>query len=239
MSIASQNWDGVTPPSLPSGWNFGTASMVTTTSLPGSLSPISTPNVLYYPGTSNTNYFAIYETSDGNSGNVVVSGYFAIGSYSTRISCGLVARCSTTAPTTTSGSYYWFDVSFDAGTVSLIASVSGSPTSLGTVTFDQSVNKWYQFFLACNGTSISCAMYDVALGNWLYPTGNFGPGQVNVISVTDSSVTGAGYSGFSMLSHSDTPYTDSWLLSAASVVTPAPPPLVVNVPFQFWPQYAE
>ena len=45
MPIATQNWDGVTAPAIPAGWNVD-SNYTTTSTLGGGIVPISTPNVL-------------------------------------------------------------------------------------------------------------------------------------------------------------------------------------------------
>ena len=112
MSIASQNWDGVTPPADPAGWNYSTANFTTTTTLPVSQSPISSPNVLQLSQSSNADAFATYATQDGNSGNVIVSAYFMAGSASNNCQGALVARANVNAVVKASSTFYYLPRQF-------------------------------------------------------------------------------------------------------------------------------
>ena len=101
------------------------------------------------------------------------------------------------------------------------------------------IPQWYILFLTCNGTNISGSLQNVPTGDWLNSSGSFQAGQTAAVSVTDSSISGQGYSGIGMISHTDIAYTDNWLLAAPAVVTPSPPPVIVRIPYQFYPAYAE
>jgi hypothetical protein len=225
MPIATQNWDSVTAPALPSGWNFSTASLVTTSSLSGGLTPTSSPNVLELAafGTSAAQ-LATFATTDGNSGNVTVQANFAVHDGSSVTSTvGLFARSSSATPSLPSSSLYLATIDFANGNVTLAAYVSGLPTTLKSIaTTAPGYDAWYQLTLSCAQTAISVAVQRLSDSDWLNSTGTFQPAAASAINVSDSSISGSGYSGLSLAAKTSTAYTDNWSLNGIVFLTPGP-----------------
>jgi hypothetical protein len=222
MAIATQNWDGVTAPAQPSGWNYSSASLITTSSLSAGISPTSNPNVLELAATAtNASSFATYATADGNGGNVAAQANFAVTSFGHTCSGGLIVRASTAAIVQNSSTFYWAILDLFNAQVTLCAVVAGSLTTLATVgTSSLAAGMWYGMALACSGTAISVTVQRLSDSTWMNQSGTFQPSVANAITVTDSSITGSGYSGLSLAAKIDTAYTDEWALSGAVCLTP-------------------
>lgn len=238
MPITSQNWDGVTPPAVPSGWTIDGTLETAAISTP---SPVSSPNVLQTTSTANSTVFATYDTADGNSGNVVAQAYFACSTVnaSKKATVGLTCQGSATTLNTTSttwlrtyidfsGSNYGFD-GYISGTYAVFASwnVAGAFAS----------NTWYLMTYQQYGPQAELVVQRVTDGYYLSPSG--WQSSPYTTSCTPSFTNGSGYAGCSFLCTSGTLYTDSYSLSDAAAPSPPPlPPVIVRVPAQYAPAWS-
>jgi len=211
VPIKFENFDGVTAPALPGGWTFG-ASLVTSASPTGGISPISGSNVLALlaPG-NNTHEFGVWGTPDSNSGNVVVSGHFNAAATTANQTFGVIARASATSVGSASGTYYWAQLSPNGLICRLYSVVAGSQTAIQSVTLSSLAEPaWYFIRLSCNGSALTVEVQRESDGHWLNSGGSFQSAAAVAISATDSSVTGAGYAGLTLQSRSDNAYADDW-----------------------------
>jgi hypothetical protein len=216
--MASQNWDGVSAGSIPSGWTVDSPA-TTTSTLSGGITPTSSPNVLEVAGAgANTTRFGTYGTLDGTSGNVTVSAYFAVTQFNHTSAGGVTARVSSSAPVLSSSTFYWAELDFFNGQLNLIKVVSGTQTSLGSVaTSALAVDTWYLVSLQPNSSTISVSVQRRADGYYLNSSGNFQSTVATAISVSDSSISGQGYSGVTLAQKNGFIYTDDWSLATISV----------------------
>ena len=242
MSIAAQSWDLVTPPAIPAGWTVDSP-IATTTQTGGvaSITPTSSPNMLALLASgTNSHYFATYGTTDGNGGNVTVQANFNAPSVTNNHTWGLTARGSASALNVTSTTFYWLQFSAYRGEMLIYKMVSGTQTSLATLSsITISVPVWYTLYLTCTGSTISGSVQRASDGYWLASSGSWMAGVTTAISVTDTSITGSGYSGLTMQSRSDDAASDDWVLSGAAPASKVSVPLVVRLPHGYYPQLSE
>ena len=139
MSIATQNWDAPTPPANPRGMDCPIARsshrriLVASPASP----PPPSPNMLASLASgTNSHYFATYGTTDGNSGNVVVSANFNTPSVTNSHTWGLTVRGSASGLNVTSTTFYWLQFSAYRGEMLIYKMVSGTQTSLATLSSD-------------------------------------------------------------------------------------------------------
>jgi hypothetical protein len=240
MAIATQNWDGVTPPAIPGGWNV---SGTFTTVAPGSITPVSSPNVLEFSPSTNSSYFATYGTADGNSGNVIVSAYVAIvPGAGNQCRMGVTARCSASTMNLTSTSAYLAWLDWGAQTIGIGKVVSGTFTSIGSLSVaSPPTSAWVWLALTLNATALQLQVQRYSDGYYLNPSGTWVSSQATCITQTDSSITGSGYSGLYVTQGSSgfSAFSDNWELDGVSPPVPMPRTLVVYYPFQYLPSYAE
>ncbi|MGO9463087.1 MAG: hypothetical protein ACLQIB_04410 [Isosphaeraceae bacterium] len=216
--IHYENWDGVSAPALPSNWGFSVGTPLATTASPtGGISPLSSPNVLACDVAGNdTHWPAIYQTPDGNGGNVLVYASFNAAATTANQTYGLLARVSGTA-IDGGTSYYWAQLTPDRigfanpAHVLLYAVVAGTQTLLASVqSVTVSTDEWYQLQLSCQNSTIAVTLTRASDGYNLNSSGTWQAGATTAISVSDSSVTGSGCAGLTLQSHSDNAYTDEW-----------------------------
>jgi len=233
----SQNWDGVTPPAIPSGWTVDSVFTTATTPLSGGLSPTSSPNVLAMtPASTNTIYYASFGTQDGNSGNVATQVNFAVTAVGTHCRCGVMARGSAYPLSGGSTSFYRALMGWDTGLISAQRVNSGSFNALATVsTSALATDTWYTLYMTVNSSSsvqITISVQRVSDGYWMNASGTFQSASASVMVVTDNSpLTGQGYSGLTVEQNSGSSnpvYSDDW--SLAPLAPPSPIPSVFVVP---------
>jgi hypothetical protein len=215
--IFTEAFDSVTAPARPSGWNFD-AVLVTSASLLGGITPTSSPNVLTTnaPG-DESHYYGTYGSPDIVGGDVTVSVRTNAVSTSHPQSVGLMARGSTSNLGTGSPTYYWarFDI-FTLGIV-LYKVVSGTPTSLGSVTAASvTLPEWYTPEFALTGTTLEVFLSRASDGNYVNSLGAWTASPVPAISLTDSAISGSGYTGLTIQSRGGTTYADDWVLDGAA-----------------------
>lgn len=215
--IHYENWDGASAPALPSGWN-STGDWATTTAGP----PLTAPNAVTLPGGSGPQALT-WATLDGNGGDVSVAGTtndpspFASLSYAS-----VFARCSASSLVFGTSNYYEARIDYQNSQVLLISHVGATATTIGTVSsVTWTSGGWYYPTLICNGTTISVQVQFGSGGDWLNSSGAFvvSGSPINAISVTDATVTGAGYAGYiGDGAFVNSQYCDDWTLANFSAV---------------------
>jgi len=215
--ITSQNWDGVTPPAIPSGWTVS-AGLVTTSS--GQTSP---PNSL---GSSSPTFSgttaAMWGTLDSNSGNVAVQSSLYLGADGSANRWGLFARADKT-PLSGSSMFYalWLAnlASPSSPTLSISLTDHGIESALNGATVPIGgpiTGGWYTAFLVISGSTLTGSLQRQSDGAWLTSNGTWGTSQANAISVLDSSLSGSGYAGVLLNGTlAGTMYSDDFVLSTA------------------------
>jgi hypothetical protein len=243
MAIATQDWDGVTAPALPSsGWTFS-SNLDTSTAVTG-ITPTSSPNMLALTATGSQPQFATYNTQDGNSGNVVVQANFNTSAINSAFTAqaGLVARAGSTTLDTSSTTWCAGYLDFDQGKAALEQYVSGTHTALGTLTISGAIaaDTWYTLELVAAGSTVSLIIVR-ADGYYLGSNGQWqAPGTPTACISGTTTISGQGYSGLYLLATTGVVYSDDWSLSAAAVPPSVRPPvLVAYYPYQYYPAWAE
>lgn len=239
--IHLENWDGATPPAAPAGWTFATQ-ITTTATFSGGITPTSAPNgLMLQPGGVTTPWFATWNTQDGVSGNVTVQANFNfLNQPGAATAASVIARGGATPLLSASGTFYAAELLFANNQASLVAYSAGTPTTIGgPVAVTGYLNQtWYTLALTCNGTSLTMSIQRITDGFYLNGSGLFTSSPASCISVTDSSISGQGYSGLFMKGQSNVNivYSDDW--SVTSLTAPAIPPnapVVVRIPAQYYP----
>jgi hypothetical protein len=245
----TQNWDGVTPPAIPAGWNVDTDFA---TLAPNS-NWVSSPNTLKLADahTINVPAYATYATVDGNGGNVIVSAYFEFNG-TNACQWGVAARGtgSTLDNSTTSQYVCWLQLNPGFPTLSTRVRISkviaGTETPIASfVSTDQvAIGFFYQVVFIANGTSLEAQVIRYADGYSLQPSGLFAPQAASCLITTDGSLSSAGYTGIVAQQGA----TNSSLQTDNFAVTPPGVALpdegirnvhVVPVPFQFYPPWTQ
>lgn len=230
MPIKAENWDGVSAGSIPAGWTVD--SPATTDASPvGGITPLSSPNVLsLFTVSANVTCRATWNVADSNGGDVVVSASF--NSDNNAVEFGVMARGSTTSLGTGTPDYYWarFSPGTSGGFVKLYKVVSGTPTQLGsTVSLAAAATSpaWYLVEFDLVGTSLSVYVSRASDGYFVDNTGNWASSRVAAISLTDASISGAGYAGLTLQTAGHHTYSDDWLFDAYSSAPPPQTPTVM------------
>jgi hypothetical protein len=222
VPIWSENFDGLTPPALPSGWTF-VGTWVTTSS-----EFVSSPNSLTSAGSFGPSVLAAFNnTLDGVSGNVSLTGAMNTSSISdTFDEMGIIIRSSSEAWVGSTA----YAAALNCGTgespygVVLYSRVSGTNATIGFVTPTGGntfiANEWYFITLTAAGSTISVTVQRTSDSKYLNSSATWQSGITSCISVTDTTVTGQGYAGvFQYSSAGPNFYFDNLVLSAASTAT--------------------
>lgn len=215
--IHSENWDGASPPSLPSGWNTSGTGWATTVAANG-VTPTSAANMATFPGGASGPWFLTWGTADGVSGDVIIQCNLNMFSAGNPGVSGIFARGS--ASTVTSGSsYYSFYINWNTGELFLDAVVAGSTTSLANLTPIGGIVDWLQPTFTLNGSALSVTVQRLSDGHWLTSGGVFQSGTATVFSVTNTAISGSGYHGLyaGVAGGSYNAYWDDWSLSSFSI----------------------
>lgn len=228
MSIYNQNWDGTTPPAVDSAWNV--AAVYTTTASPlGGIVPISTPNVLWHLGSDNLDHYATWNTLDGVGGDVVVQAYFNALGITTHTVMGVTARANASPIVGASSTFYRAYIDLAAGSGNIDAVVGGTVNNLVSLTASVLVQSdWYLMIFALVGNSLEFSVQRMSDGYWLAPSDVFQSAAAVFLSVTDSSISGQGYSGIYSVQHSSSIYSDNWQISASSTASSGSSAIVAN-----------
>ena len=206
----NQDWDGTTAPALPGTWNYTPGGiLVTATSLGGGLSPISSPNVLAIvsAGLTTPQQWAAYQSTDTNSGNVILQANFA----GTGNSSGLLFCRSNQSPPGSGASYYSAGVSLITGVVSISLATGGAPSALTSLTSASlTSDAWYTLFFSAINSVLTFSLERMSDSQWLNPSGSFQPTQVACLTVSDATLGSSGYFGVALAAKSASSYTDNF-----------------------------
>jgi hypothetical protein len=222
--IKYENFDSVTPPAMPAGWNVSTGSFtLATIAATGGISPTSPPNMLECVSGAGAYGLATWGTPDGAGGDVTVQANVAWIGIGTKAKMGLTARGSA-ATLDFSGTTYYTAYCDPATGVAGIATVIGgvlTPVLTASIPGALATLAWYQFTFTLSGTSL--ALYVLRLGDskWLNSSGSWVAGQTAVVSGTDGSITGAGHAGILGDDGGTIGVIDDWYLT--TVINPFTP----------------
>jgi hypothetical protein len=235
-----ENWDGVTAPAIPGGWTAGTG-WATSTAAHG-FTPTSSPNMAQFTPSSNGTYYLTYGTTDGNSGNCYVQSNLGIfGATGFAIRLGLTARGSSATPGGSATMYAGF-LDWGAGQVGISKIISGTETAIATTsTGSLGSPAWYSVTFTPNMTSLNLQIIRLSDLYSMNSSGVFVSALAIAATVSDSSISGAGYCGLYAV-QSGTGFwavSDDWYLYGLGPVVPPTKPLIVNVPFAYYPQFGE
>lgn len=248
-TITSQNWDGVTAPSIVvAGWTINASFQTETSQF------VSSPNGLYVPMAFDGYKFATWQTQDGNSGDVAASTRVRLANDDRRNTGAVCIRGSaSTLDSTTTTQYeallFNDDYSGAGFYVHLIKSIAGVRTTLGTVNglAADIIDIWCRVILTAVGTNLSVQVIRSTDGYYLNSAAVWGAASAYAIVATDSSITGQGYSGLYAraqgpgTNHGSTTYFDDFLLETATAGAnfPRPQPQVIRIINAFSPQFTE
>jgi hypothetical protein len=234
-----ESWDGVTAPAVPGGWTAGTGWATSTVAY--SFTPTSSPNMAAFTPSSNGTYYLTYGTTDGNSGNCVVQAN--VGSFGTignNVRLGVTARGSSATPGGSATMYTgWIDYGIGAAGISKI--VSGTETAIATTNTTSLTANWFTLFFQLNGASLELIVIRLSDSYEMNGSGVFVPTSATAASVSDGTISGAGYAGLYAVQSSSGFHSvaDDWYLYGLGPVVPPTKPLIVNVPFAYYPQFGE
>jgi hypothetical protein len=236
-----ENWDSVTAPAVPAGWN-NDAGMVTSTSQSN-----TAPNSLALTsGTAGVVYYATYATADP--GNGMTLDYTAFVFVDTSASTGLYRvgptfRCSSATMNNTSTSCYWVNVAFNnaftGNRIRFSKIVNGTVTDLSEVAnTDLSFNRgtWYSIRTLCYGSdTFNVTLTRITDGYTMNTAGVFGLSSTPVFSsLVASDIASGAYFGLAAAGANTASklFMDSLGANASgAVVTPPPKPKIIRIPW--------
>jgi hypothetical protein len=219
--LKTENWDGVTAPGIPSGWN-NDANLVTSAAVFN-----SSPNSLSLKGTASAGVpaYCTWGTADGVGGNVVVQALCQFGSNHANW-WGVAARGNMAQLNNTSTSQYvgWLAIwpNYPGTSPKIKASISlvqaGVETVLATISggAPPATGAWHLIRLTCNGPSLQLAVQRQSDGFWLNSSATFVSGFMVAVSTTDSTLSGSGTAGVVAQQGdvSQALYSDDWELDS-------------------------
>jgi hypothetical protein len=239
--IHYENWDGVVPPAIPSGWSV--AAQYTTTTAAHGITPTSSPNMLAFTPSTASTYFATYGTADTTSGNVAVQANINLAQISGESArLGVTARGSAATLNLSSTSTYAAWIDYINGVIACSKIVNGTETILFNPPISLTVATWYTLYLTVNNSQLTVSIQRITDGYWFTTSGGWMPSQGFVEGISDTSITGSGYAGILLEQEISAGgfygYFDDWYFN--SIVTiPIPKPLVVYYPREYYPFNAE
>ena len=181
--IATQNFDAVTAPALPTNMTFGSG-YVTTASFTGG----SAPNCLSYNLTLGTQSPVYFNAQDGNSGNASLGGtWFVTGSGTQYAVMTLRTQANPSNPTTRTGYQLNMLTGPAFNCIQLNRQNAGTGSNLlfqGTGLFANGVA--YKSLFTANGAVLTLQIQRLSDSNYLVGT-TWQAGAGNVFSVTDTS----------------------------------------------------
>lgn len=224
-TIASQNFDGVTAPALPTGITYD-ASFDTSTTV-----AVSAPNSLRVTGVT-TAQSAYFNVQDGNSGNArtTVTLSFTNNGANLRV----IAR-ATVAPVGLAGTYYYANVKGAFG-LRLFRNVAGVASQIGTVVGTSAtfvVNTQYTIQFTPNAGTQSITAQRVSDGFWLTSAGVWQSGAATALSAADTNIAATqGYGGVSAQNASvgDISYFDNLLFESLANPPSGIPQIIYKPP---------
>jgi hypothetical protein len=217
-----QDFDSVLAPALPSSWTFDSP-ILTASSLPRGILPISPPNVLALENAGvNTIFGGTYSVASADSDLSVMMYANAVSTTGHQVA-GLFVRGSAYPIDPIASNFYWLEQDWFALELRLSAVLSGAPNILGSVTIsDLEPATWYLLYLQVSGIDLQAFVQRQSDLAWLSPSGTWGDYQA-AISETDSSIAGVGFTGLTMVSNSDQLLIDSFQANAFISKTLAAP----------------
>lgn len=236
----TQNWDGVTPPAIASGWNVD-ATWTTSAS-----QSYSSPNSIAVVDNTSTFKWATYGTADSSNGVIAtISSYFLMPSSVTASAWqyGLTYRCS--AGTMNNASTRCYVVRIQENPATGVASIALGTITNGTFASIVSVSLggtafagqgWHYLEARANSNAHTVSCQNVASGWWLNSGGTFAAPSVACISTTDATYSTGDYSGLFARcpSNSISIYFDNFSISSQAPNQVIPHPLYVPVPRKFY-----
>lgn len=218
--IYSQNFDGVTAPALPSGWTFTPASpaKITTTAWSS-----SGANALSMPIDQAAADYAVYNLADTNNGDVIVSTMIQFNSLTGFNKGGVFARGGGSTSTISTSYQLIAERSGTSPNPGLYLYVGNpnSPTQIANITSGSIFTNGVPYYLElkCLGASISGRVRRGTDGYWLNSSGTWTATESTAFSVTDSTLSSAGYFGLQKYSGTSAGavYFDDVVVSKASL----------------------
>jgi hypothetical protein len=238
--IHAENFDGIIVPAMPSDWTVGTG--FTTTTVVDSVTPTTSPNEVKWVNATDGIYYATWGTAtDGNSGNCIVQcDINTFSATSTDLRLGVTARGSASTLSSSTSCYAaWID--FDSGLAGISKQISGTESTLASHAISLASPAWYTLIFTLNVTTLQLAIQRLSDGFWLNSSGTFVNSQATALTVTDSTLTSAGYAGIftEEFAPGMTAFFDTWSFSNLLVSPPIQTPIVVRVPYAWYPHYSE
>ena len=201
---ASETFDGVTAPALPSTLTTTNAGLWST----DATTSISSPNALVRTGNSASTIADIYLTAqDAASGQVNMDYYVRFEATNTATQSSALAFFDCTASPGTWGNMTAYkieiDRTFGRQTLQLSNSAAGTETRLAEAGYQVwADNIWYHVFATRSGNSLTVKVQRQSDGTWLNASSTFvvdASGNTTAIAVTDASPiavpSGGGWSG--------------------------------------------
>lgn len=218
-TIKSENFDGVTAPAIPAGFTADTGIVTATDQY------VSSPNALKASNTASALNIQ-YNTADANSGDVQVTCKFR---FDTTNALGQlwIRGTGTQVPQGGSTNRYEARITLaNTSSLSLFKRVAGVSTLIATVgtnaTFAAGI--WYTVQLKASSTTISVTFVQRSTDSYyLNSSGTWVSSQPAApISVTDSTIAGAGLAGVTIVPQvSGNAWADDFLFESLATVTPA------------------
>jgi hypothetical protein len=207
--LHAENWDGVTAPAIPAGWN---ASSPIVTAVAGP-TPLSSPNMVTLSTTSSSREAITWGTPDGVSGNVIVQGtaYFQGSSFPIG-NASVLGRGSVSTLLYTSSTFYELNLSLTSGALKLNAIVAGTSTTIASSAVSVAYDTWYRLTLTLTGSAQAGLLESLSGSTW---------STVTSITGADSSIAAvSGYAGWAAdeATIHTAVYGDDWSLSTPSII---------------------
>ena len=235
----TQNWDGVTAPAIPAGWNAD-AALVTS-----SAQSRSSPNSLFLNDTGGSKKYCTYATSSGDDfaiGNLTVAVKEIVTAGAEEYKAGVAYRASSATISDASGVYYWaylhYNFSGGAPRIKLASVNNGTVTDFGNVqaSFDPG-STWYLINAICNGTSHQVSFQRTSDNYYLNSSGTFVSSLAYVIGpVTNATISTGNYCGVvaSGTPNANRVYMDDFAAVSQAPNQVIPHPIYVPVPRRFY-----
>lgn len=154
------------------------------------------------------------------------AGWFGAGTGTTGDNLGLVGVTARGSSATLGGSSscYAAWINQGSGTIGISLWSGGSAVVLASLTPAGGISGCDTPVFTLYGSVLSLAVQQYATGEWLTPAGIWQTGQTTVLSISDSTLSGSGYSGLfcQATSGTFTGYFDDFSLSTAGSAPPPP-----------------
>ncbi len=203
--ITSQNWDGVSPPALPSGWTYDVGLATVTLSGTG-VTPVSSPNFLG-SGDSGNWVTATYDTPDSSGGNVLVSAAF--------VATSTISPAGASAALFARSGAYGVIMRLSTGSIAIARDVTTSPVELVSLSTTFAGQTWYLVQFTCIGPILSVSVQGLTDSLWLQSDGSWGSVPAICLTTSNSAVSGSGTAGI-MLYNDNNGYEGTTIADAFS-----------------------